>query len=294
VRPWTEAEHQRLRELYPVRHIGELTRLLARPKSSIKSRATLLGLRKAVGFGAHLEWDFAHDYMLRMYYPHMKTAIIAARVGASVFSTYNRAKKLGLTKTPIYMASPDACRLRREMPVGTRHRFTKGHVPANKGLRRPGWHAGRMKETQFKKGQLNHNCMPLGSTRLIDGYVYVKVAEVRYVPYPVNWKPLHVIEWERLNGELPAGHALAFKDGNRLNTAVENLELISRAELMRRNTVHNLPPELKQVIQLTGALKRKIRTRERKLNGEEHLAGPAQPPVRDPRSPEGRREAYGD
>jgi hypothetical protein len=42
-----------------------------------------------------------------------------------------------------------------------------------------------------------------------------------------------VIEWERLNGELPPGHALYFKDGNRLNTAVDNLELISRAELMR-------------------------------------------------------------
>jgi hypothetical protein len=267
MKPWSKAEERRLRELYPYSRPRDLLTLFDRPLTAVKSRANLLGIRKAPGFGAHLEWTFANDYMLRMYYPHVKTAIVAARIGATYLAAVNRAKKLSLRKTPIYMASPDACRLRREMPVGTRYRFKPGQAPHNKGMRRPGWFAGRMRETQFKKGQVNHNRMPLGSTRLVDGYVYVKVAQVPYAAYTVNWKPLHMIDWERVNGPVPDGHALAFKDGNRLNIALDNIELISRAELMRRNTLHNFPPALKEVYHLRGAINRAITMRGR--NGEE-------------------------
>jgi hypothetical protein len=35
--------------------------------------------------------------------------------------------------------------------------------------------------------------------------------------------------------------------------------MISRAELMRRNTIHNYPPELRDNIMLLGAIKRKLR-----------------------------------
>jgi hypothetical protein len=81
-------------------------------------------------------------------------------------------------------------------------------VPANKGLRRPGWGPGRMKTTQFK-GQRNGTAaahwMPIGSTRLIDGYVYVKVADVPNVPYMVNWKPEHHLIWTRAHGPMPPG-----------------------------------------------------------------------------------------
>ena len=94
--------------------------------------------------------------------------------------------------------------------------------------------------------------MPIGSTRLVDGYVYVKVADVPNVPYTVNWLPLHILEWERVHGPLPAGHCLWFTDGDRLHVDVANLELITRRELMARNTVHNLPAPLAEAVQLLG------------------------------------------
>jgi hypothetical protein len=81
------------------------------------------------------------------------------------------------------------------------------------------------------------------------------------MPYTVNWLPLHIIEWERVNGPLPKGHCLWFKDGNRLNVDVANLELHTRAENMRRNSIHNLPQPLAETIQLLGALNRQIRRR---------------------------------
>jgi len=118
-----------------------------------------------------------------------------------------------------------------------------------------------MKETQFKPGVPSHRYMPVGSTRLIEGYVYRKVSDVPKVPYTVNWKPEHMLVWTRVNGPIPPGHAITFRDGDRTNTRIENLALISRRELMARNTVHNLPPALRSTIQLLGALNRQIRRR---------------------------------
>jgi hypothetical protein len=218
-------------------------------------------------------WTRKDDRLLRSIYPWLPTLEVAKALGRTVVAIYGRVNLLGIEKSAAYLAEKKGREAECLKRTGVAFRFPKGHVPANKGQRRPGYAPGRMASTQFKKGQQNYNVMPIGSTRLVDGYVYVKVAAVRYVPYTVNWKLLHVIEWERINGELPEGHALAFKDGNRLNTGVDNLELISRAELMRRNTVHNLPPELKEVIQLAGAVKRMITMRTR--NAEEQNQRPA-------------------
>lgn len=44
-----------------------------------------------------------------------------------------------------------------------------------------------------------------------------------------------------------------------MNVVLENIELITNAELMKRNTIHNLPEELVDVIRLTGRVKRKIK-----------------------------------
>ncbi len=75
---------------------------------------------------------------------------------------------------------------------------------------------------------------------------------------------MHIINWEAVNGPLPKGHALVFKDGNKQNTAVENLELLSRAELMRRNSYHtNYPKEVAQLVQLRGAITRQINKRSK-------------------------------
>ncbi len=105
--------------------------------------------------------------------------------------------------------------------------------------------------------------MPLGSTRLVDGYLYRKVADTRYVPWTRNWIPEHVRLWEKTYGPVPKGHAIAFKNNNRTDIRLDNLERIMRRELMARNTVHNLPKELASTIQLLGALNRQINGRSR-------------------------------
>jgi len=70
--------------------------------------------------------------------------------------------------------------------------------------------------------------------------------------------------WEAQNGPVPRGHIVVFKDGNRENLVLDNFELVTRQELMRRNSYHTrYPREIGLVIQLKGALQRQINKRER-------------------------------
>jgi HNH endonuclease len=209
-------------------------------------------------------WTAREVAVVRDLYPHTSTAKVARRLGRNVSAIYQAAAKLGLHKTPEYLASPDACRLRRGDNVGAPFRFRNGHVPANKGLRRPGYAPGRMKETQFKKGRFPINRDPefyvLGALRVnAGGYIDMRIS---FEKGALGWKALHTILWEDAHGRVPRGYALCFKDRERMNVGLDNLELISRADLCRRNSIHNLPPELKGAITALGQLKRRIREQQ--------------------------------
>jgi hypothetical protein len=214
-------------------------------------------------------WSATEEALLRSRYPHEPTPVTARALRRTVCATYNRAQLLGIEKSAAYLGSPDACRLRRGDNVGAQFRFKKGDVPANKGLRRPGWSPGRMKETQFKKGARNGVAVrlykPIGTERISkDGYLERKVNDD--LPLQARWRSVHLIVWEQEHGPLPKGHAVRFKNGDRTDIRLENLECITRRELMARNSVHNLPKPLVETIQLLGALNRQIRRRT--ANGE--------------------------
>lgn len=215
-------------------------------------------------------WDVDSDALLRELYPDFPSKLLADHFGCTLTALYQRAYKLGLKKSEAYLASPYAQRLRRGDEVGKAYRFPKGHVPVNKGLRRPGWAPGRMAETQFKKGQMcgaaQHNYVPIGTERLSkDGYRERKVTDDHPVPAR-RWVGVHILIWQEARGPVPKGMCLAFRDHDKTHIALDNLELITRAERMRRNTIHRYPLEVKQAIRLVGKLKRKIEERDEKQN----------------------------
>ncbi|HHG6032379.1 TPA: HNH endonuclease signature motif containing protein, partial [Pseudomonas aeruginosa] len=116
---------------------------------------------------------------------------------------------------------------------------------------------GRSSETQFKKGQKPHTWLPVGSTRVsADGYLQRKISDTGYPPR--DWKGMHILLWEEHFGPIPTGHCVCFKDNNKQNVVIDNLELITRAERMRRNSIHRYPPELKSAIRVISKLKRTI------------------------------------
>lgn len=213
-------------------------------------------------------WTQAEDDLLRQLFPHQPTAEVARALGRAYGGTHQRAGRLGLRKSADYLASPAACRLGHGQGGATR--FKKGQVPANKGLRRPGWGPGRMKSTQFKpgcrQGVAAKNWMPIGTVNVIDGYPRIKVREA--LPGEAYgsgntkaWPLMQRYVWENERGPVPANHVITFKDGNPRNCAIENLECISRTDLMQRNTIHRLPPALKATVRVLASVNRQIRKR---------------------------------
>lgn len=219
-------------------------------------------------------------------YPTRPTREIATLLNRSPSGVRGMANKIGLAKTPEFLKAE--CRLQKGSDIGIDFRFKKGLVPANKGLRRPGYSRGRgrMHQTQFKKGDRPHTWKPIG-TILPDhaGYLRIKVRE-RIDGDAGGWNreiwPLvHHQAWERHKGPIPPKHLVVFKDRDRNNCAIENLELISMGENARRNRMWvRLPRELAEAIQLNGVLKRKLR----KLYGQKQDERSSRSPVRDPRS----------
>jgi hypothetical protein len=204
---------------------------------------------------------------------------LADLLGRSMATVYKMATFLGVRKSREWIAEQARLRTQELNHGGRAHRYPKGHVPANKGVKRPGFAPGRMSKTQFKKGQLGWNYKPIGATRTCGGYLLRKVSDVPHVPYMVNWKLEHVLRWCKKYGPVPAGHCLAFKDGSKANVRLANLELISRKELMARNTIHNLPEPLKEVIRLKGAINRVITRRRQRAEKQDERS--AQPLVRN-------------
>lgn len=198
-------------------------------------------------------WTKADIAKLVKAYPDTATDELAERMGRSLASIRNQAIKLGLRKSPEYHL----------VRGGT---FKPGHKAWNKGKPHPAARSEGAMRGWFKKGQLNgqaaRNYKRMGSLRVKDDLLERKVSDRG----PIRWVPIHRLVWEAANGPVPAGHVVVFRQGRRTleesEITIDRLELISRAENMRRNSYHTrYPKEVAQLIQLRGALNRQINKR---------------------------------
>lgn len=211
--------------------------------------------------GKRRHWTKAEDRLLRAKYPHMQTVkLLPLLPGRTVTTIYQHARLIGLSKSAAYLASPEAHRL--DGKIGWAHRYPKGHVPANKGLRRPGWGPGRMKETQFKKGNYSkrwdREIYCIGALRLnSDGYLDIKVREGLR-----SWERMSRWVWTTERGRIPKNGVIRAINGDEDDCRIENLRLTTRKQLMLENTYHRYPRDIRRLIQLRGALNRQINKRE--------------------------------
>lgn len=241
-------------------------------------------------------WTGDEVATLRAMYPTREARDIAAAIGRPMDAVYRMAVKLGIRKDPTALAAAQAANGERLKVQGAAHRFPKGHAPMNKGKRQPGYARGRMRETQFKKGEFPSNWdrdfYVLGALRVnADGYIDMRVS---FDAGARGWRGLHLILWEDAHGPIPPGHCVVFKNGDTLDVELDNLECITRAENMRRNTIHNMPESLRSAVMQLGQLRRRINERAAKEDGR----GFARAPVRDDGRSTGRnherREGKGD
>ncbi|EIY9709310.1 HNH endonuclease signature motif containing protein [Pseudomonas aeruginosa] len=169
-------------------------------------------------------WTAEQELVLLRLYPDMPNEVLVARLNKTLQQICSKAYRLGLKKSPEFSK-----KIRQDWGSATR----------------------------FKKGQKPHTWLPVGSTRIsADGYLQRKISDTGYPPR--DWKGIHILLWEEHFGPIPTGHCVCFKDNNKQNVVIDNLELITRAERMRRNSIHRYPPELKSAIRVISKLKRTI------------------------------------
>lgn len=149
-------------------------------------------------------------------------------------------------------------------------RIKPGNISHNKGKRQAEYMTQeaieRTTATRFNRGHLPHNTkidleISIRTDKRGVKYKHIRVALAK-------WIPLHRYNWEQVHGPVPRKMNLIFIDGNTMNCGLDNLQLLTNKELMLRNTVHNLPKELANTVQLRGALNRQINKHLKKLNNE--------------------------
>lgn len=195
-------------------------------------------------------WTEAEDAAVRMLYQDLSARSIGLIIGRTKSAVKIRASGLGVKKS----GQNEGC-------------FQQGHTSWNKGLK--GFQAGgRSVETQFKRGQLSGRARallkPVGAERISkDGYLERKITTEKRGSQ--RWKAVHRIIWEEAHGPISQGYAVCFKNGDRRDVRLNNLCLVHRSDLMRRNTVHNYGPEIAAAVQLKGAITRQINQRKGKI-----------------------------
>lgn len=119
-------------------------------------------------------------------------------------------------------------------------------------------HYEKMKATMFKKGNKPHNTKEVGYRRFDkDGYIEIKTES--------GFVFEHRLIWEHNYGKIPEGHVIIFKDTDKTNLELGNLECISLEENgIRNHFAPNYPREIQRLEYTRVKLERKIK----QINGK--------------------------
>lgn len=257
-KPWTAKDNATLRRLYPKFPVAEVARRMDRTPNSVRTRA------RKIGTTARPHWTDAERREFARLYPDTDNALLAARFGRTVKAITQQAKTLGVKKSPEYLSDlAKRVNHEREQRGLTPGRFKAGLKPWNKGMK--GWTAPGTEHTRFPRGNRPHTWQPIGTEVIRDGLLYRKITDDG--PAKSHFKGVHVLVWESAHGPVPRGHAVVFRDRlpKHLNITLDRLELVTRAELMRRNSYHRLPPEIRGVITMKARLSRVINEKTKQL-----------------------------
>lgn len=189
-------------------------------------------------------------------YSNTNTVELAKAMGVSIHSIYRYANKLGIKKSKEYLKESGGWIKPRTIP---KNAFPKGNKPWNTGTKG----LTKANSGSFKKGQTPHNSLAdwqeiITTDKCGKQYVKIKLPDIKRAVFK------HVWVWETHHKKkVPKGLLVRFKDNNTFNITIENLVCISKKENMQLNSIHNLPAEIKENINLLKSLKNKIKKYER-------------------------------
>lgn len=195
-------------------------------------------------------WTESEIEELKKLYPNQYSIDIANHFGVNVKKVYSIAFRFRLKKSTEFLKMELEKQGARLKIVGKASHFKPGHVSHNKGQKMSEDVYKKCSATMFKKNNEPPNTKYDGYERItVDGYIEVRIKKGVF-------KLKHRVIYEKHNGEIPKNMYVVFKDKNKLNFDIDNLELISKKEHMARNTIQRFPKELKQLIHLNTKLKK--------------------------------------
>lgn len=204
------------------------------------------------------QWTNEEDRIIAEHYPLTSSTELSELLGCSRHVLYRRVEKLGIKKAPGFVSLFVSGCFQRGERRAPQTQFKPGNKPWSAG-KKIGTR-GRTGETQFKKGLVPHNYLPVGTEKLnTEGFVIVKVSDTGI--QRERWKFKHRLIWEAANGPVAPDHAVVFKDRDRLNCQLDNLELVSRTEMAARFGINSMPKEIADLMKLKGAITRAINKR---------------------------------
>lgn len=158
-------------------------------------------------------------------FPDEKAETIAKDYGVHVQTIYKTAQRYNVKKSEAFLRSPESGRMQKGQCLSPRTQFKKGHIPCFKGRKLP-YKPGHL----WKKGNKPHNAGTDGEIRWRQnpGYYFIRIAEN-------NWVFLHRFLYEQQHGKIPDGYNVIFKDGDRRNCVLENLDCVTHKELLELN-----------------------------------------------------------
>ncbi|HUR65502.1 MAG TPA: HNH endonuclease signature motif containing protein [Chitinophagaceae bacterium] len=228
---WTKKQLNIFIQEYPTTDdTRKLSSRLNKTYLAIKARAKVLKLKRLVPNSntGKTTVTKAQDRIIKKKYLSVPSKTLADKLGISDTKLRLRLKQLNLVipQEIIEQRKKDS-------------QIKPGSISPNKGKKISAEAYEKSKDTMFKKGHVPHN-----SVGFKDGDIRIRLYHLDRGEKPYKfirlskrkWVPLHKHKWENKNGKMPPGHCLWFKDGNTLNCRLSNLELITRAENMHRNS----------------------------------------------------------
>lgn len=200
-------------------------------------------------------WTDQEDLTMEQLFPKVRTIEVALLLKRSYSSVVYRAKQLGLEKSEMFKKSLASGRKNVLSEASIASRFKPGIIPWNKGQKMSKSTYEKCSKSMFKKGQIPGNALTDGAITIRDGYKHIRISKN-------VWKLYQRYIWEQHNGPIKGGCAIVFKDNNPMNCDISNLELVTRKQLMNRNTIHRYPEEIKKTIRVLTKVKKTIRKHE--------------------------------
>jgi hypothetical protein len=247
-----------LKKMHLLMSSRDIAKSIGKSKTYVQNRYKAMDLvvpqevvRKFRQSKARLKTTFTakDDAYLRDNYLKTPVKIMAKILGHSSAPTFSRLKILKLEV-------PKELALSRKQKT----QFKKGEVPHNKGKNISEWMDPEkyesLKANQFKKGRLPHNTLQDGVIKKREdktgvSYMYIRIAKA-------NWQLLQREVYRKEIGPLKPTDVVRFKNGNTLDCSTGNLEKITKAENMRRNSIHRHGPEVAKAQFLIKKIENKI------------------------------------